>query len=103
MAGIYGNSAEDKYFEDKLNEYLDKDLDVCGSFWVDDWRIVTDDTEYSFDLRVRVRNSQIDNVEVFVSQKYDWELDDWVDFEYDVSEFYKDGKLLDYLFDSLEI
>ena len=44
MSGIYGNSAEDRYFERKLNDYLEEDIDVS-----DDIEITADEVQVILD------------------------------------------------------
>lgn len=100
MSGIYGSSKEDRYFEDRLLRYLDQDLEISGCFFVEDYQFSVGEVNYSFDVRVYVRNGEIEDIEVLASATWDDNIQDWVEFEYSSnSEIFDRNKLLSYLFD----
>lgn len=90
MAGIYGTSKEDKYFENRLLDHLDNEP-MIGVTKVEDVQVSMGSEQYSIDATVYVTEEDV-NVEIEAA--YQWNDGDWSDFKVEVTpEFLKKLRL----------
>lgn len=84
MAGIYGNSKEDKYFENKMLSYLEDTMEVNESVEFDDFQFEAGENVYSVAGCAQIIEGNL--VNIFIDHAYEWSDEDQEWFDSDVSD-----------------
>ena len=68
MSGIYGNSPEDRYFENRLLDHLNES-EVSGKITNREMNFFSGDFEYSVEFSAEIRNGEVTDLVIHFASK----------------------------------